>query len=110
MPTASLILDVHAQLAEGPAWLPGSSELLWVDIEPGDVHWLDIETGLDRLLNVGSPPGAALPDREGGLVLAQPHAITRLALGAQVPEPLVALPDDPDIRMNDAACDRRGRL
>ena len=53
MPTTELILDIHAELAEGPVWLDTTGELLWVDIEPGDVHWFDPATGADRLQHVG---------------------------------------------------------
>jgi sugar lactone lactonase YvrE len=110
MPTPELVLDAHAELAEGPVWLASSGELLWVDIEPGDVHWLDPKTGADRSQNVGDPVGAAVPDRSGGLLLALPRRISRLPAGAQEPEQIVSLPGDPDHRMNDAKCDRRGRL
>jgi sugar lactone lactonase YvrE len=110
MPTPELVLDAHAELAEGPVWLESTGELLWVDIEPGDVHWLDPRTGADRSQNVGDPIGAAVPDRSGGLLLALPRRISRLAAGAREPEQIVSLPGDPDHRMNDAKCDRRGRL
>jgi sugar lactone lactonase YvrE len=110
MPTPELTLDIHAELAEGPVWLDTTGELLWVDIEPGDVHWFDPSTGTDRLQHVGEPVGAAVPDQRGGVVLALPRRIVRLAAGSHEPELLVALPGDPDMRMNDAGCDRRGRL
>jgi sugar lactone lactonase YvrE len=110
MPNPELVLDAHAVLAEGPVWLAPTGELLWVDIEPGNVHWFDPGTGADRSQHVGDPVGAAVPDRDGGLVLALPRRISRLAAGAQEPEVIVSLPGDPDSRMNDAACDRRGRL
>jgi sugar lactone lactonase YvrE len=110
MPTAELLLDAHAALAEGPVWLEASNELVWVDIERGEVHWLDPATGADRSLNVGTRPGAVLPDRAGGLVLAVPGGLSRLAAGAQVPTPLVQVEDIPRMRMNDAAVDRRGRI
>jgi sugar lactone lactonase YvrE len=110
MPTPELILDAHSELAEGPVWLESTGELLWVDVEPGDVHWLDPGTGADRSQNVGAAVGAAVPDRRGGVVVALPRRIARLAAGATAPEVIVPIPDDPDIRMNDAACDRRGRL
>src|SRR3954466_9514194 len=108
MPTPDLILDAHSELAEGPVWLESTGELLWVDVEPGDVHWLDPSTGSDRSQKMGAAGGAAVPDRRGGIVVALPRRIARLAAGAAVPEVIVPLPDDPDIRMNDAACDRRG--
>jgi sugar lactone lactonase YvrE len=110
MPAAELLLDIHAELAEGPVWLEATNEFVWVDIEKGDVHWLDPATGADRSLNVGTYPGAALPDRAGGLVLAVPGGLSRLEAGAQAPTPLVQVEDIPDMRMNDAVVDRRGRI
>src|SRR5664279_3178902 len=100
MPTPELILDAHAELAEGPVWLASTGELLWVDIEPGDVHWFNPSTGTDRSQNTGDPVGAAVPDLHGGVVVALPRRIARLAAGAQEPELLVELPGDPDMRMN----------
>jgi sugar lactone lactonase YvrE len=108
--TAELILDVRALLAEGPVWLESTNELLWVDIEGHHVHWLDPASGADRSIDVGAHVGAALPDRSGGLILALPSGLARLAAGSQLPEPIVGLSDDPTLRLNDAACDRRGRL
>jgi sugar lactone lactonase YvrE len=110
VPTPELILDAHAELAEGPVWISSTHELLWVDIEPGDVHWLDPRSGVDRSVNVGAPVGAALPDLAGGVVLALPHRLSRLQAGSTSAVQIVSIPDEPDIRMNDAACDRQGRL
>src|SRR5207253_8727774 len=44
------------------------------------------------------------------LVLALPRRICRLGPGGHELEQLVSIPAEPDIRMNDAACDRQGRL
>jgi sugar lactone lactonase YvrE len=110
MPTAELILDARLLLAEGPVWLEGSGELLFVDIEGFAVHWLDPATGNVRSVDVGTHVGAALPDRDGGLVLALGGGLARLRAGGHRPEPILTLTDDPTLRMNDAACDRRGRL
>jgi sugar lactone lactonase YvrE len=110
MPTPEIALDAHATLAEGPVWLESAGELLWVDIEPGDVHWFDPRSGADRSQNVGDPVGAAVPDRSGGLLVALPRRISRLRAGEGAPEQIVSLPGDADHRMNDAKCDRRGRL
>jgi sugar lactone lactonase YvrE len=110
MPTAERIYDAHAELGEGPVWLESSAELLWVDIEAGDLHWLDPVAREDRSLHVEGPLGAAVPDRDGGVVLTLPGRVCRLRAGADELEELVSIPAEPDIRMNDAACDRQGRL
>jgi sugar lactone lactonase YvrE len=110
VPDAELILDARAPLGEGPVWLESSNELLWVDISSRHVHWLDPATGVDRVIDVGDEAGAVIPDRSGGLILAFPSGLARLAAGAERPEPILELTADPTLRLNDAACDRRGRL
>ena len=110
MPTAELILDSRLLLAEGPVWIERTGELLYVDIEGFAVHWLDPASGTVRTVDVGTYVGAALPDRDGGLVLALGGGLARLPAGARAPEPMLTLTDDPAVRLNDAACDRRGRL
>jgi sugar lactone lactonase YvrE len=110
MPAAELILDVHAQLAEGPVWLASANELVWVNCAAAEVHWLDHATGKDRVLNVGAQVGVALPDSASGLMLALPEGIARLAAGSTVPEYIVRFGHESDMCLNDGACDRQGRL
>jgi sugar lactone lactonase YvrE len=110
VPTAELIHDARALLGEGPVWLESTRELLWVDIEGQHVHWFDPATGIDRAIDVGAMVGAALPDRAGGVILALPSGLARLTAGSELAEPILGLSDDPSLRLNDAACDRRGRL
>jgi sugar lactone lactonase YvrE len=109
MPTAELILDARALVGEGPVWLPGSGELLWVDIESSALHWLDPVTRSDRTLDVGGHVGAVLPDTAGGLVVALPKGLARLRPEG-APEPFVALNENPGVRLNDAKVDPRGRI
>ena len=109
MPTTELVLDIHAELAEGPVWLDSTGELLWVDIEPGDVHWFDPARAQIACSTSANRSAQRFPTA-GGVVLALPRRIVRLAAGSHEPELLVSLPGDPDMRMNDAGCDRRGRL
>ncbi|WP_352231832.1 SMP-30/gluconolactonase/LRE family protein [Microtetraspora sp. NBRC 16547] len=34
----------HAQVAEGPTWLPETGELLWVDIPAAEIHYFSPST------------------------------------------------------------------
>jgi sugar lactone lactonase YvrE len=110
VPRAELILDAHALVGEGPVWLPNTGELLWVDIESSEVHRLDAATRTDTVIDAGAHVGAVLPDEHGGLVLALPTGLARLAAGADAPTPLVDLNATPKIRLNDAKVDPRGRI
>jgi len=106
--TAELVLDVHADLGEGPLWDARSGELLWVDIMAGLVHRFDPVNGNDVALDVGTPVGCVVPRAVGGyaLGLRDGFGIANGDVG------LVARLDTgrPDLRMNDGACDSRGRF
>ena len=105
---AELVFDARAGLGEGPIWDARTSELLWVDIMAGLVHRFDPATGSDVTLDVGQPVGAVVPRAAGGYALA-------VRDGFAVADPQVELisPIDlerPELRMNDGACDSRGRF
>ena len=98
---AELVLDVRAELAEGPVWDDRLERLWWVDIIAGVVHLTDTATGSDRTFAVGQPVGA-LGLRETGtpvLAVRDGFALLRpqggMGLIAEVEI------DDPTTRMND---------
>lgn len=106
-----LVLDAGASLGEGPTWDLAREELLWVDIEASVVHRLHVDSGRQTSLVLEQPVGAALPRAGGGLVLAMRDGFA--LLGEDEASPVLAAPveaGDADTRMNDAACDSRGRL
>jgi sugar lactone lactonase YvrE len=109
VPKAELILDAHALVGEGPVWLAETGELLWVDIESSQVHRLDAAARTDTVLDTGAHVGAVLPDEQGGLVVALPTGLARLREG-EAPEQFVELNAAPEIRLNDAKVDPRGRI
>ncbi|MCX4489953.1 SMP-30/gluconolactonase/LRE family protein [Streptomyces anulatus] len=110
------------RLCEGPVWDPDLQELLWVDITAGLIHrgslipctdgstLPDVRPG--TVLAPGGPVGAVLPSRSGALIAAVSTSLLRLTGGGHAEE-LAALPiplDGVQRRLNDAACDPRGRL
>jgi sugar lactone lactonase YvrE len=107
---AELVLDAHAGLGEGPLWDARSSELLWVDIMAGLVHRFDPATGTDVTLDVGQPVGAVVPRAAGGYALAvrDGFAVVDAAAAMRIVAPVDD--DRPELRMNDGACDSRGRF
>jgi sugar lactone lactonase YvrE len=83
--------------------------LLWVDIMADMVHRFDPASGADRAFDVGQPVGAVVPRAAGGYAFALRDGFAvGDAGGVAVIAPIEA--DRPDVRMNDGACDSRGRF
>lgn len=106
-----LVHDAQAQLGEGPVWSRDEAVLYWVDIDLGRVHRFDAVLGSDEHVEVGEPVGAVAPRRGGGLVLALKSGFARIDEWRGPLRRLAAVEADrPDTRMNDGACDARGRF
>ena len=106
-----LVLDARAELGEGPRWDGQRQRLLWVDIMAGRVHMFVPATRRCRNLSVGRPVGALACEARGGVVLAVAGGFGRLDLESGRFEMLAAAEADrPGNRMNDGACDARGRF
>jgi sugar lactone lactonase YvrE len=106
---AELVSDAGAHLGEGPLWDSRTNELLWVDILAGVVHRYDPATGRDRAFGAGSHVGAVVPRAAGGYALAVAAGFALAGADGEV-TPLVATGHDEAVRMNDGACDSRGRF
>jgi len=104
---AEILIDVAATLGEGPRWDAERSRLLWVDIEPGELHVWD--GAADRVTACGARVGAAAPAEGGGILVALADRLAFVgedgAIGAAHP-----IPHSAELRMNDGACDARGRF
>jgi sugar lactone lactonase YvrE len=108
---AELVVDAHARLGEGPVWCAGEQVLYWVDIDLGRIHRFDPATGRDAHMDVGEPVGAVTPTRSGGLVLAAKSGFAQIEAWLQPPQRLAEVEADRlETRMNDGACDSRGRF
>jgi sugar lactone lactonase YvrE len=106
---AELVVDARARLGEGPLWDARTSELLWVDILAGLVHRWDPLTGTDRPFVTARYVGAVVPRAAGGYALAVAEGFA-LASDAGKVTPLADVGHDAGVRMNDGACDSRGRF
>jgi sugar lactone lactonase YvrE len=114
--TPELLLDVRADLGEGPAWDASSKCLYWVDIRAGHLHLFNPQDSTDRHIDIGEPIGCAAPRSAGGVVLGLRSGFalldTPLRWG-QAPElkrlinPESHLPGN---RFNDGKCDPAGRF
>lgn len=102
---------VGAEVGEGPAWDEREGVLWFVDVMEGTLFRYDPVAGrLDRR-SLGLPLGAAIPARDGGLILAMADGVHRYSWGAQETIRIVPVEaDNPEVRMNDAKCDPCGRL
>ena len=100
-----------AELGEGPVWDAALGELIWVDIDRGLVHRRARDRA-DVTLRVGQPVGCAVPRATGGLALALRDGFALVGPGGEGPPRVVAPVEArrPDTRMNDGACDPRGRF
>ncbi len=129
---ADLVLDLRAELGEGPVWDPIAACLYFVDILRGRVHRFDPATRALRTCETGCSVGAVAPTGRGDLVLAVRDGFARLDLsgsrfnGADTPvrpdewsrpyssgriEMIAEVEADrPDQRMNDGKCDAAGRF
>jgi sugar lactone lactonase YvrE len=99
-----------AELGEGPVWNAERRELIWVDVDRGLVH-RRAPGGADVTLRAGQPVGCAVPRAGGGLVLAMRDGFALVEPDGD--EPRLVAPvelERGDTRMNDGACDARGRL
>jgi sugar lactone lactonase YvrE len=104
---------VVAEHGEGPVWDSRHGELLWVDVGSGLLHrGRPAPGGVKHIgtLELGVALGAVSPARAGGWVaaagsgFAEVHPDGRLTWLAE-PEA-----GRPELRMNDGACDPRGRF
>ena len=99
----------RALLGEGPVWDAALGGLVWVDIEGGLVHRQRPGEAIVSI-DVGQPIGCAVPRAAGGLALALRDGFALMPPGGA---PRLVAPveqERPDTRMNDGACDSRGRL
>jgi len=98
-----------AELGEGPCWDPGRQCLYWVDIPAGIVHQLAGDE--HAAWQAGQPVGAVAVRAQGGLILAARDGFLALDLDTGRVSVIAEVETDrPGNRMNDAACDRAGRM
>ncbi len=101
-PTPELVVDAHAELAEGPVWDDRLDRLWWVDLLGGIVHLSDPTNGDDTAIPVGQPVGALALRSSGGPILAVRDGFATLDVRTGRLELVAPIAlDDPGIRMND---------
>ena len=106
-----LVVDLRAELGEGPLWDDWRERLLFVDIMRGHVHEFDPVTKSDRVLDVAEPVGAVALTMKGDWLIATKTGFWRLDPESGRKSIIAAVEDDQlNNRMNDGYVDRRGRF
>ena len=110
MTNVTVAFEVGAMLGEGALWDWRSDRLLSVDVLAGRVLISDPADGSTRELRIGQPVSAALLHDDTRLLLAvrDGFAFADVETG-ELGELVPVEADVPENRMNDAACDARGR-
>tara|TARA_A100001037_G_C15065633_1_gene596910 strand:- start:227 stop:1081 length:855 start_codon:yes stop_codon:yes gene_type:complete len=101
------LLDVKAELAEGPVWDADNSEILWVDILKGEINRVDLMGKKSDTLKLDQPVGAIALTEKGRVVAATPIGLVDALTGVEVS---TFSNPDPKVRMNDGKADPCGRF
>ncbi|MGC1377201.1 MAG: SMP-30/gluconolactonase/LRE family protein [Anaerolineales bacterium] len=106
-----LLLDVKAELGEGPSWDATRECLYWVDVYAGHLHVYNPHTGEDNTHVLEKMIGCVAPARSGKLMLALRDGLATLDLSTDrvtfLAQPKPALPGN---RFNDGKCGPDGRF
>ncbi|MCH2115436.1 MAG: SMP-30/gluconolactonase/LRE family protein [Pirellulales bacterium] len=105
------VLEVRANLGEGPIWDADAKVLWWLDILGKKLHQFHPDSGRDETWDLGQMPGTVVCRQKGGVVLAVEDGFAEFDFKA---EKLIALAnpehDKPENRFNDGKCDPSGRF
>ncbi|MBX3032113.1 MAG: SMP-30/gluconolactonase/LRE family protein [Chloroflexi bacterium] len=108
--TAGLAWSAQAEIAESPRWDEQRGELLWVDTMRGIVSAWDPHTGGSRSVALGQPVGSVVLTRSGIILAAVRDGFGRVDRTHGLRLIRAVEQDQPDMRMNDGACDPQGRF
>ena len=102
------ITPAGALLGECPVWDDESGRMLWVDLWGGQLHTTDTTTGTTTTIEISPPLSAVALTARGTRVVTSGLCILELAHDGT--RHLADVPEDPCMRVNDAAVDPAGRL
>lgn len=113
MTDVTCVVPARALLGESPVWDAREQALWWVDIRQPAVHRYVPATGATDAWPMAEEVGSLALRRDGGLglllALRSGFAFFDPATGA-LERVCCPEPDQPDNRLNDGKCDRRGRF
>ena len=106
---AELAVDSACLLGEGPTWDAPRQRLIWLDIVGQVLHELD-DKGSHQTTDLDMRITCAVPDVDGGLVVASGHDVVGLDVTSGATEPIATLPSMGSDGTNDGRVDPWGRL
>jgi sugar lactone lactonase YvrE len=110
---ADLVIRARDQVGEAPIWDAQAERLLWVDHQGGLIHEARANDSVWRETQrwqIGGHIAAAIPRTAGGLAIVGSRGIDLLGANGDIVA-FARIDADPDrVRLNDAKCDRRGRV
>ena len=109
-PEVRIAVRSHDTVGEGPFWDPRRRELLRVDIRGEQVIRWSADRDEETRVDVGGPVSVAVPDADGGLVVAGGSTVTRWRADGSRSEIGRVDVETPATTLNDGKCDRLGRL
>jgi sugar lactone lactonase YvrE len=99
------------QLGEGPVWDAAQNRILWVDIQPGILHYFYPATQEHKVFEIGQKVGAIAVRENGGVVAALQDGFAFLDLENKTLQWVAQVETElPENRMNDGKCDPAGRF
>ena len=112
MTNFAVALEAKALLGECPRWHPTENKLYWVDIDKGELHRLDPQSGADEVMSLGAPIGCFAFTDGGGFLLAMKDGFSFLERWGGKPRPFgeQIFRDRSDLRFNDGRTDSHGRF
>jgi sugar lactone lactonase YvrE len=105
---AELAFRHDARLGEGAAWDSRAGRLLWVDIERGELHGLDLTNASDTLVARLPEPSAVRCRRLGGFIVGFRDGVALLDAQGACDSVVPIQHRRPSCRMNDAGVDPFG--
>lgn len=97
-------------LGESPTWDARTGHLYWVDLRWQKLQRLHAATNRVESWSLPEVVGAVVARRSGGVVVALKSGLHGFDPQTEALTPLVTIEDHPETRLNDAKCDRAGRI
>jgi sugar lactone lactonase YvrE len=105
------VLDIKAELGEGPLWSVEEQALFWVDIHKQTFNRFDPAAGTNRAWPLPAHPGCFTFREGGGAIVATERGYYDLDFATGTTRLLLDAPfDKAKFRFNDGKADRQGRF
>jgi sugar lactone lactonase YvrE len=111
--SATVASERAYELAEGPVWDEERARVLWVDINPGQVHIGSLHEDVVEdtvVLRFDQMVGAAVCSADGRLLVAGQRDLYLVEPEARRRHLCALVPAEKNSRLNDGACDPAGRF